>query len=45
MLGLELVRDMCDGRLTGGSIGSMEIEFHPSQLRGGTFTADAITAG
>lgn len=36
---------MCQGRLTGGNIGSTEIEFHPGELKGGVYTGDAITAG
>lgn len=43
--GIELVREMCNGNLKGNSIGSSEIEFHPSNLKGGEYTADAITAG
>lgn len=43
--GIELVKEMCNGRLTGGFIGSSEIEFHPFELKGGEYTADAITAG
>ncbi|CAH1991921.1 unnamed protein product [Acanthoscelides obtectus] len=43
--GLELMRDMCNGRLTGGHMGSTEIQFWPNELKGGTYTAKIKTAG
>ncbi|XP_028919660.1 RNA 3'-terminal phosphate cyclase [Ornithorhynchus anatinus] len=43
--GLEMVRDLCEGRLEGGEIGSTEITFTPGKIKGGTHTADTKTAG
>lgn len=36
---------MCNANTNGLEIGSKEIEFHPNDLRGGDFVADAVTAG
>ncbi|NWR07568.1 RTCA cyclase, partial [Paradoxornis webbianus] len=43
--GLEIVRDLCDGKLNGGEIGSTEITFTPGKIKGGTHIADTKTAG
>lgn len=43
--GLELVRDLCSGRLDGATIGSTSVDFHPLKVKSGTFTADTRTAG
>nr|XP_018909362.1 PREDICTED: RNA 3'-terminal phosphate cyclase isoform X1 [Bemisia tabaci]XP_018909375.1 PREDICTED: RNA 3'-terminal phosphate cyclase isoform X1 [Bemisia tabaci] len=43
--GIELVRQMCDGSLEGGSMGSTEITFRPGRIKAGSFYADAVTAG
>ncbi|OXB66165.1 hypothetical protein ASZ78_012964 [Callipepla squamata] len=43
--GLEIVRDLCEGNLEGGEIGSTEITFTPGKIKGGTHIADTKTAG
>nr|CAH7750300.1 unnamed protein product [Callosobruchus chinensis] len=43
--GIELVRDMCDAKLSGCQLGSTEIEFWPNNIRGGAFTSKIKTAG
>ncbi|XP_053549709.1 RNA 3'-terminal phosphate cyclase [Bombina bombina] len=43
--GLEIVRDLCAGRLEKAEIGSTEIIFTPSRIKGGSLTADTKTAG
>ena len=39
------MRDICDGRLEGGEVGSTEISLYPGEVRGGTYLADTKTAG
>ncbi|NXC49703.1 RTCA cyclase, partial [Penelope pileata] len=43
--GLEIVRDLCEGELDGGEIGSTQITFAPGKIKGGIHTADTKTAG
>ncbi|CAK1553104.1 unnamed protein product [Leptosia nina] len=43
--GIQLVAQMCQGRLRGANIGSTEIEFVPGRIRGGHYVADTQTAG
>ncbi|XP_006000085.1 RNA 3'-terminal phosphate cyclase [Latimeria chalumnae] len=43
--GLQIVRDLCDGNLEGGAVGSTEIAFTPGKIKGGSHTADTGTAG
>ena len=45
LTGLQLVRDLCGGKLQGDFVGSTEIKFIPNQLRDGEFVADTKTAG
>ncbi|KAH7985917.1 hypothetical protein HPB52_025306 [Rhipicephalus sanguineus] len=45
LTGMNLVRDICGGRLVNAVIGSTEIELHPGPIRGGLFAADTGTAG
>lgn len=40
-----MVRDLCDGQLEGGGIGSTEITFTPGKIKGGIHVADTKTAG
>jgi len=43
---LEAAASLCSGKLTGGTVGSREIWFHPGKaIKGGTFTWDIGTAG
>jgi RNA 3'-terminal phosphate cyclase (ATP) len=43
---LEAAAGLCSGELTGGSVGSREIWFHPGKaIKGGTFAWDIGTAG
>ena len=44
-VGLQLVRDICQGHLDGGRVGSSEATLVPCSLTSGTFTADIQTAG
>ena len=43
--GIELLAEMCGGRLKGEGIGSSEVTLCPQAIRGGHFTADTRTAG
>ncbi|KAJ6643140.1 RNA 3'-terminal phosphate cyclase [Pseudolycoriella hygida] len=43
--GVELLRDICNAKVTGASLGSCEIEFQPGALKGGKYYADTQTAG
>lgn len=43
--GLEVVRDICDGKLDGGHVGSCSITFHPGYIQSGSFFTDTKTAG
>lgn len=45
LTGIMLTRDVCQGRLEGGSVGSTEIQFHPGNIQHGDYTADTGTAG
>jgi RNA 3'-terminal phosphate cyclase (ATP) len=43
---LEAATELCGGKLTGGSVGSREIRFHPgATIKGGAFSWDIGTAG
>lgn len=39
------MKEICSGKVEGAAMGSTEVEFSPGQLRGGEYSADAITAG
>lgn len=43
--GIQLVSQLCGGRLAGDHTGSSEVTFDPGLLVGGEFTADTHTAG
>ena len=45
MTGLQLIRDLCNGRLDGAYVESTEISFQPGRMVGGSFMADTKTAG
>nr|CAB3265815.1 RNA 3'-terminal phosphate cyclase-like [Phallusia mammillata] len=45
MTGMQLVRDLCSGQLTGDQVGSQYIAFIPGMLQSGTYLADTGTAG
>lgn len=45
LLGLNLIKDLCNGTLEGGSIGSTEVTLFPGKIGGGEFAVDTITAG
>ncbi|EDO40575.1 predicted protein, partial [Nematostella vectensis] len=45
MTGLQLVRDICCGKLEGDCVGSCSITLNPSKLQSGTFSANTKTAG
>ncbi|XP_062543818.1 RNA 3'-terminal phosphate cyclase [Armigeres subalbatus] len=45
MKGIELLRDLCNARVRGIGLGSMEIEFHPGDIGRGKFVAHVQTAG
>ncbi|XP_013790831.1 RNA 3'-terminal phosphate cyclase-like isoform X1 [Limulus polyphemus] len=45
LTGLQLVRDLCGGRLKGGEIGSTDISFYPGPVKSGEFVANTGTAG
>ncbi|PNF30765.1 RNA 3'-terminal phosphate cyclase [Cryptotermes secundus] len=43
--GVEVVRDISEGKLKGGEIGSTEIVLHPGKVKCGEYSADTGTAG
>ena len=43
--GVEILKDICNAKVTGASIGSTEIQFQPNSLKGGNYLADTKTAG
>lgn len=43
--GINLVAELCKGKVEGGNVGSSEITFYPSKLSGGSYVADTKTAG
>ncbi|XP_052257906.1 RNA 3'-terminal phosphate cyclase-like [Dreissena polymorpha] len=45
LTGIQLICDICGGKLTGGKVGSTEIVFQPSKVRAGNYLADTHTAG
>jgi len=45
LTGLQLIRDITDGRLTGDQLGSQQITFEPNRIRCGHFFGDTKTAG
>ncbi|CAK8681373.1 RNA 3'-terminal phosphate cyclase-like [Clavelina lepadiformis] len=45
MTGMQLVRDLCSGQLTGDQVGSQYITLIPGMLQSGTYLADTGTAG
>ena len=45
ILGLQLVSQICGGKLIGDSMDSMEIKFTPGKISIGKYLADAKTAG
>ncbi|XP_067678311.1 RNA 3'-terminal phosphate cyclase-like [Haliotis asinina] len=45
LMGLQLIRDICGGKLTGDRVGSTEVTFHPGPIKGGSYQADTKTAG
>lgn len=45
LAGLQLVAELCQGNLDGGSIGSQEISLTPHQINSGHHVADTKTAG
>jgi RNA 3'-terminal phosphate cyclase len=44
-IGLNLIKDLTNGSMEGGSIGSTEITLRPGQIGGGEFSVDTKTAG
>lgn len=44
-LGLEMVSEMCNGKLCGAAVGATEITYHPGDLKDGRFEVDTKTAG
>ena len=45
LTGLQLIRDLCQGKLEGGEVGSTQVTLVPGKLKGGSFVADTKTAG
>ncbi|KAL8558569.1 hypothetical protein ACOMHN_032502 [Nucella lapillus] len=43
--GLQLIAEICGGRLSGAQVGSTQITFQPGQTRSGSYRADTKTAG
>lgn len=45
LAGMQLVRDLCYGQLSGDQVGSQHITFIPGMLQSGTYLAETGTAG
>jgi RNA 3'-phosphate cyclase len=45
VIGLRALRELCDGRLQGDSIGSLEIAFYPGRIKRRTLNIEIPTAG
>ena len=45
LTGIQLLSELCGGKLEGGYAGSSEVTFCPKPIVGGNFTADTKTAG
>jgi RNA 3'-phosphate cyclase len=45
LTGVKAVADICNAKVTGAEIGSTEITFEPSEIKGGTYEWDIGTAG
>ncbi|XP_014665922.1 PREDICTED: RNA 3'-terminal phosphate cyclase-like [Priapulus caudatus] len=45
LMGIQLVRDLCQGQLDRAQVGSTEVTFWPGKLKAGRFVADTKTAG
>ncbi|KAL4235925.1 hypothetical protein ACF0H5_004315 [Mactra antiquata] len=45
LTGIQLICDICGGKLIGGHVNSTEIEFHPGNVKSGNYLADTHTAG
>jgi len=45
LTGIELICDICGGKLTGGKVSSTEIVFKPGNVKAGNYLADTHTAG
>lgn len=45
VIGLRALRELCDGRLQGDSIGSLEIAFYPGRIKTRTLNVEIPTAG
>ncbi|KAK7502271.1 hypothetical protein BaRGS_00006635 [Batillaria attramentaria] len=45
LTGLQLISQLCGGKLSGVNVGSTEITFHPGPIKAGSYTADTKTAG
>lgn len=43
--GLQLIAEICGGKLQGATVGSTEITFYPGKIQAGRYTADTKTAG
>ena len=43
--GLQLISELCRGKLIGGAIGQTEIVLQPAALENGHYVADTKTAG
>ncbi|KAK7101137.1 RNA 3'-terminal phosphate cyclase-like [Littorina saxatilis] len=45
LTGLQLIAELCGGKLEGARVSSTEITFHPGQVKAGSYRADTKTAG
>lgn len=45
LTGIQLICDICGGKLTGGNVSSSEIVFEPGAIKAGNYLADTHTAG
>lgn len=45
LTGLNLINDICHGKLEGGRVGSAEIKFYPGPIQSGEYLGDIGTAG
>lgn len=45
LTGLELVAEICRGKLENGAVGSTEVTLTPGKVKAGSYKADTKTAG
>ena len=45
VMSLQLIAELCNGRLKGDNLESSDVTFDPGDIKGGNYTVDTQTAG